>query len=59
MNGSFPEKIIIYRDGVSDGQLALVKDSEIPQIEKAFKALDPNYKLFFWHQFSSFYIINN
>jgi aubergine-like protein len=35
MNGVFPEKIIIYRDGVSDGQLALVKDSEIPQIEKA------------------------
>jgi len=44
INGVFPEKIIIYRDGVSDGQLALVKDSEIPQIEKAFTALDASYK---------------
>ena len=42
--GHYPEKIIIYRDGVSDGQLALVINSEIPQIQKAFGMLDPNYK---------------
>jgi aubergine len=44
MNGAYPEKIIIYRDGVSDGQLSLVVDYEIPQIRKAFGLLDQNYK---------------
>jgi len=44
INGVLPQKIIIYRDGVSDGQLGLVKDGEIPQMEKAFSSLDPNYK---------------
>lgn len=44
VNGFFPEKLIIYRDGVSDGQLSLVKEHEIPQIEKAFAMIDSNYK---------------
>lgn len=44
MNNCYPEKIIIYRDGVSDGQLALVKEHEIPQIEKAFQMIDANYR---------------
>jgi len=43
VNGTYPEKIIIYRDGVSDGQLQLVLEYEIPQIKKAFSMLDPNY----------------
>ena len=44
VNGMYPDKVIIYRDGVSDGQLKLVLDYEIPQIEKAFSMLDTNYK---------------
>jgi len=44
MNNTYPEKIIIYRDGISDGQLAMVKEHEIPQIEKAFSMIDANYK---------------
>lgn len=44
VNNVYPEKIIIYRDGVSDGQLAMVKEHEIPQIEKAFSMIDGAYK---------------
>lgn len=44
VNNKLPEKIIIYRDGVSDGQLRSVVESEIPQIAKAFEMVDANYK---------------
>jgi len=44
MNGVYPEKIIIYRDGISDGQLQMVKEHEIPQIEKAFTMIDTKYR---------------
>ncbi|KAI5613348.1 piwi-like protein 2 isoform X1 [Silurus asotus] len=43
VNHSFPEKIVIYRDGVSDGQLKAVKLYEIPQILKCFETF-PNYE---------------
>lgn len=36
-----PKKIIVYRDGVSDGQLAHVLESERPGIVKAFEAVYP------------------
>ncbi|KAF4074205.1 hypothetical protein AMELA_G00236870 [Ameiurus melas] len=41
VNHSFPEKIVIYRDGVSDGQLKTVELYEIPQILKCFETF-PN-----------------
>ena len=44
VNSVFPEKVIIYRDGISDGQLPSVVDYEIPQIQKAFNLIDPEYK---------------
>ncbi|XP_076473109.1 piwi-like protein 1 [Babylonia areolata] len=34
-NGAAPEKVIVFRDGVGDGQLHLVHDHEIPQIKTA------------------------
>ena len=43
-NKAYPEKLIIYRDGVGDGQLTAVKENEIPQIEKAFALIDKSYK---------------
>ncbi|GAA6088114.1 piwi-like protein 2 isoform X2 [Tachysurus ichikawai] len=43
VNHSFPEKIVIYRDGVSDGELKTVELYEIPQILKCFKTF-PNYE---------------
>lgn len=39
VNHSFPEKIVIYRDGVSEGQLALVEQHEIPQLIKTFEKI--------------------
>ncbi|XP_037044625.1 protein argonaute-3-like [Bradysia coprophila] len=42
-NGEYPAKIIVYRDGVGDGQLAVVKEYELPQMRNACKLLDENY----------------
>ncbi|XP_051547621.1 piwi-like protein 2 [Myxocyprinus asiaticus] len=43
VNHTFPEKIVIYRDGVSDGQLKTVELYEIPQVLKCFETI-PNYE---------------
>lgn len=45
VNQKPPAKIIIYRDGVSDGQLRSVVENEIPQIIKAFEMIEVNYRL--------------
>ena len=42
-NGQHPERIILYRDGVGDGQLDFVRQFEIPQYKAAFKRIDENY----------------
>ncbi|XP_030023692.1 piwi-like protein Ago3 [Manduca sexta] len=42
-NGTLPDKIIIYRDGVGDGQLKLVHDYEIPQMKICFSAMGQPY----------------
>ncbi|XP_073816374.1 argonaute 3 [Musca autumnalis] len=34
-NSVYPDNVIIYRDGVGDGQLALCENHEIPQFEQA------------------------
>ena len=34
--GRFPETVIVYRDGVGDGQLDMVLEQEIPQFKAAF-----------------------
>lgn len=39
-----PDKIIIYRDGVGDGQLEQVKNVEITQFEKACAMVSKGYK---------------
>lgn len=38
-NKSLPERILIYRDGVSEGQFDQVVSEELPQVQKAFKKL--------------------
>lgn len=39
--GAFPENIVVYRDGVSEGQYNLVIDKELPLLKQACKTLYP------------------
>lgn len=44
-NKTLPENILVYRDGVSEGQYQVLKDSEIPSLRAACdKAYPPNLK---------------
>uniref|UniRef100_A0A3B5M9T0 Piwi-like protein 2 n=1 Tax=Xiphophorus couchianus TaxID=32473 RepID=A0A3B5M9T0_9TELE len=43
INHNLPEKIVVYRDGVSDGQLKMVEQYEIPQLIKCFETF-PSYE---------------
>ncbi|XP_007905583.1 piwi-like protein 2 isoform X2 [Callorhinchus milii] len=40
VNHCLPDKIAIYRDGVSDGQLSTVSDFEVPQLLKCFEVFN-------------------
>lgn len=40
-NKSFPENILVYRDGVSEGQYNIVLEQEFPLLKKACAALYP------------------
>ncbi|KAJ3325528.1 hypothetical protein HDU76_013146 [Blyttiomyces sp. JEL0837] len=41
---NLPKRILVYRDGVSDGQIASVKQSEVEAIYSACEAIDFNYR---------------
>ncbi|KAJ6648719.1 Protein argonaute-3 [Pseudolycoriella hygida] len=43
-NNVLPEKIIIFRDGVGDGQLKMVKEYELQQLIQASALKHPGYK---------------
>lgn len=40
MNHFLPQKIVVYRDGVSDSQLGTVLKYEVPQMQKCFGTFD-------------------
>ncbi|KAI9143287.1 Piwi domain-containing protein [Paraphysoderma sedebokerense] len=42
-SGSKPERILFYRDGVSEGQFAEVIRTEVTAIKRACKVLDPDF----------------
>lgn len=44
LNQTLPDRIILYRDGVGDGQLAAVVEHEIPQIIESFAAHGGSYR---------------
>jgi len=37
--GSLPQYIVIYRDGVGDGQVLAVREHEVPQIKESIQSL--------------------
>ncbi|KAK3877061.1 hypothetical protein Pcinc_018195 [Petrolisthes cinctipes] len=39
VNGQLPERVLVYRDGVGDGQLLYVRDTEVTAIKACFEAL--------------------
>ncbi|KAI0631492.1 Piwi-domain-containing protein [Trametes polyzona] len=41
-NGRLPDRVFVYRDGVSEGQYHLVLQHELPKIKAAFKQISPN-----------------
>jgi len=38
-NGELPNRVVLYRDGVGDGQINFVLDAELPQLQAGIKAL--------------------
>jgi hypothetical protein len=43
VNHRFPDLIVIYRDGVGDGQLKVSAEYEVPQFESCFQHISPDY----------------
>lgn len=43
-NSYLPERIILYRDGVGDGQLSFVQSYEVAQFKEAFERFEPGFK---------------
>ncbi|KAF5384150.1 hypothetical protein D9615_003264 [Tricholomella constricta] len=39
-SGKLPQRVLVYRDGVSEGQFPIVVDEELPAIKAAFKKFD-------------------
>lgn len=42
-NNVLPDRIFVYRDGVSDGQFSGVAEYEVPQMKAAFTDISENY----------------
>ena len=42
--GKAPDRILFYRDGVSEGEYQAVVDQEVAAIKKACRGIDPKYK---------------
>ena len=45
INSSLPQNVIIFRDGVSEGQFSIVMNSEIPKIRHAIDQMNDGIKL--------------
>ena len=43
-NNTLPDRIIFYRDGVSDGELEQLKSVEIEKIKEAFNEIGQGYE---------------
>jgi len=43
VNHRFPDRVVIYRDGVGDGQLKVSAEYEVPQFESCFQHVSSDY----------------
>jgi len=43
INNMLPERIIVFRDGVGDGQLETVHEHEVRQLLECFKQIGEDY----------------
>lgn len=43
-NQQYPQQIVLYRDGVGDGQLQIAIEHEVSQLASAFKCISPTYE---------------
>jgi aubergine-like protein len=43
-NNYLPDRVILYRDGVGDGQIEFCKSYEVPQFKNAFERIQKGYK---------------
>jgi hypothetical protein len=43
-NGYKPERLLFYRDGVSEGQFAHCLEQEVPLVQKACMEIDENFR---------------
>jgi len=39
-NKAPPKRILVYRDGVSEGQFKIIRDEELPAIRQSFRKFD-------------------
>ena len=44
VNGTLPDRIVVFRDGVGDGQMNTVKQYEVPQFLASFSRFQSNYQ---------------
>ena len=44
VNHAYPGHIVMFRDGVSDGQLQFVKEYEVAQLISAFRLVEPPFE---------------
>ena len=44
MNNALPDRIVVFRDGVGDGQMNTVKEYEVPQLMSCFASFEANYQ---------------
>lgn len=44
LNGVLPDRIIVFRDGVGDGQLATVHEHEVKQLTDSFASIGSDYQ---------------
>ena len=47
VNAEVPKYVVVYRDGVGDGQVLTVQQHEVPQVSEALRSLAPQCKLMY------------